>query len=332
MSCGILHLPEMHNHIDYTMISFGPVPSRRLGWSLGINNIVSPKVCSYSCVYCQIGTTKNMSVMRQSFFDPDLILHEVRIHIEKLPANKKPDYLTFVSNGEPTLDINLGRSIRRLKKLGFPVAVITNASLLSDASVRDDLDAADWVSVKVDTADRDTWRRVNRPADELKFEDYVDGLFSFAGAYKGLLRTETMLCNKVNDNEGNFRGVASIIGGIKPGKAYISVPVRPPALNSIIPPEADNLNLAWQIFTKEGVDTELLTGFEGAETGFTGNSYEDILNITAVHPLREDALKELLARNRSGFNVVEALVEQGLIKHSYFQGNKFYIRNFNTRE
>ena len=89
---------------------------------------------------------------------------------------------------------------------------------------------------------------------------------------------------------------------------------------------------AWQIFTKEGVDTELLTGFEGAEKGFTGNSYEDILNITAVHPLREDALKELLARNRSGFNVVEALVEQGLIKHSYFQGNKFYIRNFNTRE
>jgi len=96
--------------------------------------------------------------------------------------------------------------------------------------------------------------------------------------------------------------------------------------------ETDKLNLAWQISTKEGIDTELLTGFEGTKTGFTGNSYEDILNITAVHPLMEDALEELLARNRSGFNVVEALLEQGLIKRSHFQGKKFYIRNFNTRE
>ena len=113
------------------MISFGPVPSRRLGKSLGINNIVSPKVCPYSCVYCQVGATRNLSVTRQSFFEPDLIMSEVSRHLEKLRSGEMPDYLTFVSNGEPTLDINLGTSIKLLKRLGIPVAVISNASLPS---------------------------------------------------------------------------------------------------------------------------------------------------------------------------------------------------------
>jgi wyosine [tRNA(Phe)-imidazoG37] synthetase (radical SAM superfamily) len=314
------------------MISFGPVPSRRLGKSLGINNIVSPKVCPYSCVYCQVGATRNLSVTRQSFFEPDLIMSEVSRHLEKLRSGEMPDYLTFVSNGEPTLDINLGTSIKLLKRLGIPVAVISNASLLSDASVRDDLCEADWVSVKVDAADKNTWRRVNRPADELNFEDYKDGLLSFACSYGGMLRTETMLCSEVNDAEDNIRGVAAIIGRIRPGKAYISVPVRPPAVKSIMPPDADRLNLAWQLFAKTGINTEILSGFEGADTGFTGNSYEDILNITAVHPLREDALLELLDRNGSDFTVAEALMEQGLIRRSDYQGKKFFIRNFNIQE
>jgi len=314
------------------MISFGPVPSRRLGRSLGINNIVRPKVCSYSCVYCQVGTTKNMSVKRKSFFDPEIIMSEVSRHLEKLSPEELPDYLTFVSNGEPTLDINLGASIRLLKKLGFPIAVISNASLLSDVSVRDDLDEADWVSLKVDASDAETWENINRPAKELKYEDYINGLLSFAGGYKGLLRTETMLCKDVNDTEENISGVASIIERTRPGKAYISVPVRPPAVKSIMPPDADRLNIAWQLFTKTGIDTEILSGFEGADTGFTGNSYEDILNITAVHPLREDALLELLDRNGSDFTVAEALMEQGLIRRSDYQGKKFFIRNFNIQE
>ena len=313
------------------MISFGPVPSRRLGRSLGINNIVSPKVCSYSCVYCQVGTTNNMSVKRKSFFAPEIIMSEVSRHLEKLSPEELPDYLTFVSNGEPTLDINLGTSVRLLKRLGFPIAVISNASLLSDVSVRDDLDEADWVSVKVDASDAGTWQNINRPAKELKYEDYINGLLSFAGGYKGLLRTETMLCKDVNDTEENISGVASIIEKTRPGKAYISVPVRPPALKSIMPPGADRMNLAWQLFTEAGIDTELLAGFEGTDTGFTGNIYEDILNITAVHPLREDALMELLAKNMADSSVVESLLNQKLIKVTRYNGKRFYLRDFHLK-
>ena len=112
------------------MISFGPVPSRRLGKSLGINNVAFGKVCSYSCVYCQVGITHKFSNQRQKFYDPEVICSEVKKQMAKLSVADQPDYLTFVANGEPTLDINLGRSIEKLKLFNIPVAVITNASLL----------------------------------------------------------------------------------------------------------------------------------------------------------------------------------------------------------
>jgi len=313
------------------MISFGPVPSRRLGKSLGINNIISPKICSYSCIYCQVGKTARPSLRRQPFYEPDVIMKEVEAHLKKLSSGDQPDYLTFVSNGEPTLDINLGRSIKLLKKLNVPIAVITNSSMLSDDSVRDDLNQADWVSLKIDAADADTWQKVNRPAEGLVFETLLEGLRLFAGEYRGELRTETLLCKRINDSQENLMGVASIISTLAPGRAYISIPIRPPAEKSVMPPDVETVNLAWQIFREAGIETELLTGFEGVDTGFTGNIYEDILNITAVHPLREDALMELLAKNGANFSIVESLLSQRLIRIAVYQGKKFYLRDFQVR-
>jgi len=313
------------------MISFGPVPSRRLGKSLGINNIIRPKVCSYSCIYCQVGQTMNPSLTRQLFFTPEQIFIEVDNHLAKLAAEDRPDYMTFVSNGEPTLDMNLGKSIEMLKGLGIPIAVITNSSMLPDPHVRSELMQADWVSVKVDAADADTWQKVNRPAEGLKFENLIDGLKIFAGEYGGELRTETLLCKGINDSLANIKGVAGIISTLAPGRAYISIPIRPPAEKSVMPPGLETVNLAWQIFREAGIETELLTGFEGVDTGFTGNIYEDILNITAVHPLREDALMELLAKNGANFSIVESLLSQRLIRRSLYQGKKFYLRDFQTK-
>ena len=155
------------------MISFGPVPSRRLGKSLGINNIISPKVCSYGCIYCQVGETSQKKIDRETFFEPHIIYEKVEQHIKKLSKDNYPDYLTFVSNGEPTLDANLGKAIELLKRLGIPIAVITNASLLFNIQVRDDLHLADWVSLKVDAGDNDIWQKVNRPAQGLDRKSVV---------------------------------------------------------------------------------------------------------------------------------------------------------------
>ena len=121
------------------MIAYGPVPSRRLGRSLGINNI-PPKICSYSCVYCQLGRTKKMQVDRTAYYEPQKILKAVRDKVHNVKQRGESiDYLTFVSDGEPTLDINLGHEIELVRQLGIKIAVITNASLIWREDVREEL-------------------------------------------------------------------------------------------------------------------------------------------------------------------------------------------------
>jgi len=266
------------------MIAFGPVTSRRLGKSLGINNIVTRKVCSYSCIYCQIGNTVHKSMEREVFYAPKKLIRDIEDHLIRLDRDHKPDYLTFVPNGEPTLDINLGEEISILKKFRIPIAVISNASLIYDDRVRADLMEADWVSVKVDAVGKAVWNRINRPLDGLNLSRILEGLHRFASNYKGNLNTETMLVEGVNDSTDILNRNASFIAGLRPRKAYLSIPTRPPAVREIRQVSVEKLMEAWEIFTESGLHVELLTGFEGTDAGFTGNAEDDFLNIPAVNP------------------------------------------------
>lgn len=310
------------------MISFGPVQSRRLGMSLGINNILSPKICSYSCIYCQVGSTSRKMTKRDVFFQPENIYKKAAQHIEKLNKVTLPDYLTFVSNGEPTLDINLGKSIILLKTLGIPIAVITNASLINLDSVREDLHLADWVSLKVDAGNAATWKIINNPGSELDFESIIDNIVRFSNEFKGILCTETMLVDGINDSVENVTLISEIVKKAGPSKAYLSIPIRPPSKNSVLAPNTDVLNRAWQIFDKKNITTELLTGFEGTDNGYTGNIYDDILNITAVHPLREDSMLKLIENNNADIQVLKSLISQRLIKAATFEGQRYYMREY----
>lgn len=311
------------------MISFGPVSSRRLGKSLGINNILNPKTCSYGCVYCQVGKTKKITTERAEFFKPEVIYAQVTRHLEKLADQDYPDYLTFVSNGEPTLDYNLGKSIILLKKTGLPVAVISNGSMLYDESVRNELSLADWVSLKMDAFGSILWRKINKPSTKLNFRNHINGILEFSSIYDGILNTETMIVRDLNDTAENFSKLADIIRMMDPSTAYLSVPTRPPAEKTIKPPDNEKLNIAWQTFSARSIRTELLTGFEGTETGCTGNIYDDILNISAVHPIREDTMEELLGKDKADKKVIESLIRQRLISETIYRGKKFYIREYN---
>lgn len=312
------------------MISFGPIPSRRLGKSLGINNISSAKKCSYSCIYCQVGITRKLSITRQNFFEPDVIFTEVQKHLNSLQESDKPDYLTFVANGEPTLDINLGKSVEKLKIFKIPIAVITNASLLNDKQVRDDLRLADWVSVKVDANNEEIWRAINRPFGSLNFKEHIEGLTQFSDEYKGKLVTETMLVQGINDGTATLNKTAGLIARLKPAIAYIAVPTRPPALSWVEAPDETVINKAYQIFTEEGLNTELILGFEGTNTGFTGNAMEDIINISAVHPIREDTMLELLRKNNADPTILSTLIQGKYIQQIKYGLNTFYIRKFHS--
>ena len=184
------------------------------------------------------------------------------------------------------------------------------------------------VSLKIDAGDNKTWQKINRPAPELNFEKTIEGINFFAGEYNGILCTETMLIDGINDTVNNLTDVSELIKKINPNKSYLAIPTRPPSEESVNPPDSDKLNMAWQIFNNNHIDPEFLTGFEGSDTGFTGNIYNDILNITAVHPLRQDSLIILLRNDNADFSVVKSLINQRLIRSTIYNGNKYYLREY----
>jgi wyosine [tRNA(Phe)-imidazoG37] synthetase (radical SAM superfamily) len=308
-------------------IIFGPVPSRRLGRSLGINNIPH-KVCSYSCAYCQVGKADTMQVERQAFYSPDAIARQVELKLQSLSLADFPDYLTLVPDGEPTLDIHLGKLIVRLKSFGIPVAVITNSSLIHRKDVQDELMHADYISVKVDTVNHDSWKKINKPHKELDLESILMAIPDFSKAYKGMLVTESMLTKGINDTEEELTQLARYLKKIKSDIAYIAIPTRPPAFEGIYPADEAAVTLAYDIFSYFCISAELLIGYEGNAFASSGNFADDILSITAVHPMREDAVMELLHKTNGEISLLNRLIEKRMLKKLEFNGSAFYLRKF----
>jgi wyosine [tRNA(Phe)-imidazoG37] synthetase (radical SAM superfamily) len=316
----------MTNLQDLTSLAFGPVPSRRLGKSLGINNI-PPKACSYSCVYCQLGKTSEKTAKRQFFYLPCDVLNEVRRRIDNAAVrNERIDYLTFVSDGEPTIDVNMGEEISLLKQIGIPIAVLTNASMLWLNDVRQDLLKADYVSLKVDAVSDDLWRRMDRPHKDLRLSAILKGIQDFTEAFKGTVVTETMLINGV-DYENEFERIAAFLAGLKKlNRAYIAVPTRPPRESWVKPARGELVSVVFQVFSEKlGVDrVECLMDYEG--NAFAGNVEEDLLSIMAVHPMREEAVKAFLVKANAGWQIVEKLLAAEKIVKLEYEGNKYYVR------
>jgi wyosine [tRNA(Phe)-imidazoG37] synthetase (radical SAM superfamily) len=307
-------------------IVFGPIPSRRLGRSLGVNNI-PPKVCSYSCIYCQVGITNSMIIHRKEFFDPDEIFKSVTQKVKQLfDAGEPIDYITLVPDGEPTLDVNIGKTILLLKSLGIKVAVITNASLLWMPDVIEDLQAADWVSVKVDSVYEDIWNKINRPHGKLNMQLVLEGILSFADKYKGTLVTETMLVRGLNDKTESLNKTANFIKMINPNKAYILVPTRPPAEKYVTIPNEYNLNKGYQIFNSYLNDTEFLISNEGTDFTALGEVEAELLSITSVHPMRKDAVEEFIKKSNSDWNVINNLINSNKLRKINYLKGSYYLK------
>jgi wyosine [tRNA(Phe)-imidazoG37] synthetase (radical SAM superfamily) len=318
----------MANLQNMKTLVFGPVPSRRLGRSLGINNIL-PKTCTYSCVYCQVGKTTNKTVDRQAFYKPEELTREVKRKNNKVTVrNEKIDYLTFVPDGEPTLDLNISEEILSLKQTGMPTAVITNASLLWRDDVKEDLQEADFVSLKVDAVSEGLWRRVNRPHKDIKLNMVLKGIREFTEEFRGTLVSETMLIG--NTDYGNeFERIAEFLAELKKlNKAYIAIPTRPPTEKWVKRAKEDVINAAFQVFSKKlgASRVEYLVDYEGNAFASTGNVEEDLLSITAVHPMREEAVKKLLKKADADWQVIEKLLGENKLVELEYEGNTYYLR------
>jgi wyosine [tRNA(Phe)-imidazoG37] synthetase (radical SAM superfamily) len=308
------------------MLTFGPVPSRRLGRSLGINNI-PPKACSYSCIYCQVGPTRATEIVPREFYPPAEILAAVRQHVARVRAQGEAiDYLTLVPDGEPTLDSRLGATIEALRVLDIPIAVISNASLIWREDVRCNLAAADWVSLKLDAVDDTLWRQINRPHPDLDHAAILDGMLAFARDYRGTLATETMLVQGVNDSAAAARRLADFLDRLAPAVAYLAVPIRPPAESLVRAADEAAVTRAYQIVSARLPRAELLIGYEGNAFASTGDLEQDLLSITAVHPMREEAVRQLLADHGADWQLVERLTGEGRLLWTEFDGRRFLVR------
>lgn len=308
------------------MLIFGPVPSRRLGRSLGINNI-PPKACSYSCVYCQVGATGMKQIRPREFYTPDTIFEEVNKHLTLIKdKGERLDYLTFVPDGEPTLDINLGQTIERLRPLNIPIAVISNASLLWNKDVRATLSKADWVSIKCDSVIEETWQQVNRPHPSLRLDEILLGIQQFSKQYHGELVSETMLIRGINDNEENLKAVADFLGETGISRAYLSIPTRPTCEQGILAPTESVLNRGYHLLANRLPHVEYLIGYEGDAFATTGDVRKDLLGITSVHPMRESAVNEMLLKGNADWSLVEELINEGELKEVDYLGKRYFVR------
>ncbi len=311
--------PEHH-------IAFGPVPSRRLGQSLGINNVTT-KTCSYGCIYCQVGSTTDQTIVPRPFFTPEQIRAAVASRVQSvLATGGTVDYLTFVPDGEPSLDSRLDENIEALRSLGLPVAVITNASLLWLGEVRNRLAKADLVSVKVDTVDNTLWQRINRPHSKLGLDQVLDGIRLFAAGYGGTLISDTMLIAGINDTPVALAASAEFLADIQTQTAYLAVPTRPTTVAGLSGTDEAGLLRAHQIFTDRMDRVELLVEHETGVFAHTGDARADLLAVTAVHPMREDDVRRLLTEDQADWSLVQSLLSEGALEAVAYQGATFYLR------
>lgn len=311
---------------DDNLMVFGPVPSRRLGRSLGVNNI-PPKICSYSCVYCQLGRTVKFMSSPEKFYGPDVIYARVKEKTDKIiKLGEKLDYITFVPDGEPALDADLSDEIEKIKTLGFKTAVITNSSLICDAAVSKALSKADLVCFKADAVYKDIWIKINRPAKNIKLEAVLEAIIEFSASYKGVLITDTMLVEGLNDGAKHLEAAADYLAGVKASKNYISVITRPPAEMRVKKPCEENLNRAYQLINAAAGKAEYNISYEGADFCYMGEAEKDFLSIISVHPMRSDAVEEFLERAGLDRAFIRELKTRGKIVETRYDGMDFYTR------
>jgi len=297
---------------------FGPVPSRRLGRSLGID-LVPHKTCTYDCLYCQVGCTTQKTTARKSWVSIDEIIAEVK---DKLSA--KPDYITLSGSGEPTLYSDCGRLIEEIKKItNIPIAVITNGSLLFEPEVRKELLGADVVMPSLDAGDEETFKKINRPASQITFDKMLQGLVDFRIEFKGKYWLEVFLVAGLNDSDEQIKKIAACIEKIRPDKVQLNTVTRPPAENV----KAVGRERLQQIAKMIYKNTEVIADFKGDNrmSDFKIKS-DDIVELLKRRPCSVDDIAVGLKISKiETLKNIEELVKSGRIEQIR-QGDRIFYK------
>ncbi|MCD6104652.1 MAG: radical SAM protein [Thermosipho sp. (in: Bacteria)] len=264
---------------------YGIVPSRRLGRSLGVSPIPF-KLCNYSCIYCQLGRTYNMTNERKTFFPPEDILEELKNFI-RIYDNRNFDVVTIVSEGEPLLYTPLAVLIEGIKKITSKnVVLITNGSLFYEKGVRKAVEKCDIIMPTLDAWNEKSFKIINRPYGKISYEMMYNGLLKLREEFRGQIWLEVMLIKGVNDSVESIKKLKEKIEKIQPEKVYVNVPIRPPAEDWVKIPDKENIEYAKKELNAYTIEKQAVGSFLTIN-----NDYNSVVDILKRHPLRINEIK-----------------------------------------
>lgn len=301
---------------------FGPVPSRRLGFSLGVD-IIPQKVCTFDCIYCQIGKTTRKELTRESFFNPQEIINEVMDKLREIPY---VDFITFSGSGEPTLNADIGLLIKELKHAAAkPIAVITNGSLLYLEEVRRDIILADAILPSLDAASEDIYRYINRPHGMLKLHMIIDGIKKLRREYSGQIWLEIMLIKKVNDDPDELKKFREIIETLHVDKVQLNTVTRPPSEEIREVYSIDELEKICDFF---GEKCEIISSFEKHVEGMVPDQWPAM--IREILERRSLSLDDIIKLTGTPFGdarkKLARMEKDGELKSYHFGNDIFYMK------
>lgn len=299
---------------------YGPVPSRRLGFSLGVD-FIPFKTCTLDCIYCQLGHVPDKIVTRKDYIPASEILSQIK---EKIDSGVRIDYITFSGSGEPTLNAGIGKLIRGIKKLTkIPVAVLTNSTLLQHNEVRKALSAANLVVPSLDAVTQDVFEKINRPHPSLKIKDIISGLKKFRREFKGKIWIEVLLVKGINDSPLHLKKLKTVLEELHPDRVQLNSVVRPPAESFARPLSLDELE---EIRDFIGGRCEIIATFDKTAQNLVQKSEEEsILSMIQRRPMTLVDLASSLGLHRNEvMKQLQILDEKGdilLIRH---KGSVYY--------
>ncbi|MEN8142650.1 MAG: radical SAM protein [Thermodesulfobacteriota bacterium] len=308
---------------------FGPVNSRRLGLSLGVD-LVPAKICNFDCIYCEVGVTTGLTVKRREYSPTHEIIAELDGFFAGLEngAGQRPDFVTLTSSGETTLHTGLGEVIRYIKqRFDIPVAVLTNGALLPDPQVRLELMAADVVMPSLDAARKASLAAINRPAEECADpEKIIDGLVSFAEEFGGEIWLEILLADGVNDSEEDIAALVAAVGRIRPQRVQLNTVVRPPAVSSARPLAEQRLKDIAALFKVKDCLVEIVADYSGSAAKHPDKVEKaQILEMLKRRPCTGTDICEATGLARDEVDrLLNELEESSLIRETIHDGRKYF--------
>ena len=301
--------------------TYGPVPSRRLGNSLGID-VVPFKKCSFDCIYCQLGRTTTKTVQRERYFPVSEILNDIH---QALDDDVSIDYITFSGSGEPTLNRDLGRIISMVKEsTDIPVAVITNGSLLWKREVQEDLLHADLILPSQDAGADPLFQYINRPHSSLSLENIVDGLANFRSTFQGQMWLEIFLLGGVNAIQDEIEKIAAAVGRIRPDKVQLNTAVRPPAEPFVVPLSEEQMERFVDLFP---CPAEIIADYDRpSEKHIVSTIPSRVQELLKRRPCTIEDMSSVLRIHRNELvKYLDALQKEGTIKSSRHDGRVYFV-------